>query len=187
MLAELKESLQHNVKERLSSPILGSYTFFFLAYNWKALALVFTSTKKGTEFVTELETVMPHNLSGVLTPALWTLYFVTCYPFLKLAYSLLIAFIRQVQIRYEFYLTRSEINLEILKEERDAEIRHRRNKFRRYQVEEAREDFDALKYLLSEPNLARGLSNAQQIEIQELVNERFGRRRKSLPDEPPSA
>jgi hypothetical protein len=46
---EVKKSLQEAVKERLSSPILGSYIIFFLGYHWKALILLIWSDKKGLE------------------------------------------------------------------------------------------------------------------------------------------
>ena len=111
MLEELKDSLKHNIKERVSSPILGSYTIFFVAYHWKSLVVLFTSDSKGMELVHELESLWPGSWWSFVVPAFWTFLFLTIYPIIKLVYGLLLKRIHIFQLFKEQYYFRRETEL----------------------------------------------------------------------------
>ena len=121
MIEEVKKSVYENAKERISSPILGSFAIFFLGYHWKVWVLLFWSDEKGMSKIEELRAVWPNSKDDFVIPAIVSLVFVFGYPFLKLTYELFIKTVDLIQIRYEMYITRIRMSLEELSQQRERE------------------------------------------------------------------
>ena len=105
MVGDIKDSINHAIKERLNSPILGSYIIFFTLFHWETWVLLFWSNKTGNEKINELKSIWPTNLDDFLYPLIITFVFVTLYPLVKLAYHLFIQVVDVIQVKYESILS----------------------------------------------------------------------------------
>ncbi|KZN52138.1 hypothetical protein N474_23575 [Pseudoalteromonas luteoviolacea CPMOR-2] len=101
MLKELVESFSSNIKERASSPVLGSYTVAAIGCNWKSLVVLFTSEKSGVELVNEVVSVFPGLEQGLIYPAGFAIVFSLLYPSLKAIISTFNTYARIIELKAE--------------------------------------------------------------------------------------
>jgi len=76
MINEVTKSFQDSVKERVTSPLLGSFILFLLAFNYKVIFIFFSS---GT--VAEKLSYLPEI--GLFYPLIATVIFVSIYPLIS--------------------------------------------------------------------------------------------------------
>lgn len=109
MLKEITESISSGLKERTSSPILGSYTVAAIACNWKSLVILFTSNSNGIELVEEVSGAYPGIYQSLAYPLVFALVFSVVYPTLK-------AMISTFNISARIIELKAEYRLEVIKE-----------------------------------------------------------------------
>jgi hypothetical protein len=126
VISELKDSVVSAAKERLASPILGTYIIFFLWFHWRAFVMLCSSPSSGAKLISEVSPYWPHSLQDVFIPLACTAIFLTAYPVIKIAYSVFLKVVRLLQIHSDFFLSRREMKLEeqlIVRESHMAELR----------------------------------------------------------------
>ncbi|WMB73725.1 hypothetical protein RA178_03620 [Shewanella oncorhynchi] len=109
MLKDLLASVSGNIKERASSPILGSYSIAAIICNWKPLVVLFTSKNSGTALINEVLSVQPELQQGLIYPLIFSLAFSVIYPSIK---ALILSFNSMAKI----IELKSEYRIEELKE-----------------------------------------------------------------------
>lgn len=101
MWKDLINSLAGNMRERASSPILGSYTIAAIVCNWKPLVILFTSKETGTALANEIQSAFPDLQQGLLIPIIVSLIFSVLYPTLKSTISALNAYTKMLELKAE--------------------------------------------------------------------------------------
>lgn len=82
-IKETLEVIKDAVNERISSPILGSFAFFFVGCNWKT-GVILARTQMPIEVAIKMieETRMTW-FHGFILPAILTVFFCAAYPWIK--------------------------------------------------------------------------------------------------------
>ena len=130
MINEIKNSITENINERTSNPILGSFIIFFIGYHWNVWVLLFWSDKKGMEKIDELKNIWPDSIHDFSIPAIASIAFIFLYPFIKLFYSLFIKTVNLLQLRYDLYIVRKQVQLEKLNQDREIHQKLHQASFR---------------------------------------------------------
>ncbi|EGR4133453.1 TPA: hypothetical protein ACMDQE_003474 [Vibrio cholerae] len=123
MIKEIISSLSGNVRERASSPILGSYTVTALLVNWKAIVVLFTSELSGGLLVQEILSVSPPLDVAVLYPMLMAVAISLGYPTLRAVISSFNTYSRLLEIKAEYKLEMLKDNLSLRRDPIDNLIR----------------------------------------------------------------
>jgi hypothetical protein len=132
MLKEIQESVSHNISERLSSPILGSFIIFFTAFHWRFIVCLFFHDSNGIQLLSELDKYKPHGFSSYFYPALFSLIYSLGYPFIKMAYSLFVEWIKYLHAIQEL---RSDHRGQRLEEEKLVRTQNHNNLMAFYKIE----------------------------------------------------
>lgn len=82
MINELTKSFQDSVKERVSSPLLGSFILFFLTCNYK-IVIVFFSSGTAQEKLDALPPFWPYEAFSIILAIILTSLFVVAYPWIS--------------------------------------------------------------------------------------------------------
>ncbi len=80
---ETIDSIKDAVKERISSPILGTFTFFVFGFNWQTLVIVWKTELPIEVALQNLETTRITWMRGLVCPAICTVLFCLAYPWFK--------------------------------------------------------------------------------------------------------
>ncbi|MGJ0516213.1 MAG: hypothetical protein ACR65O_10765 [Methylomicrobium sp.] len=121
MIDEVKDSINDNMKERLSSPILGSFLIFLISFHWKAIILLIWSEKKGIERIEELQCFMPNSVTDFIPAIIATFIYIISYPVAKLLYDNYLKFVerKQNQNSYE-----NKLKFDVFKYQKDIETKN---------------------------------------------------------------
>jgi len=104
LLKEFFSSVSGSIRERASSPLLGSYTFAALLCNWKPIVILFTSEKTGTSLVSEISLALPDLMTGAIYPLIFAFAFSLLYPTVKAAIGTFNTASRIMELRSEYRL-----------------------------------------------------------------------------------
>lgn len=170
MIKEAKLSLQENLKERISSPILGSYILFFLGFHWKIWVILFWTDLNGIEKINKLSDIWPNSAYDFLAPAFYTVLFLFSYPFAKLFYEFFIKTVEFVQIKYEQLLVRNDVALEEMKLRRELERKRVREKLLAKSDHKTPEDINYLISILKISVENNYVTDEQRETVQEIFS-----------------
>lgn len=84
MLTELRDSAKKIIGERLVSPVLGTFTLFYLVCNWKLLFIAFASDIETTSKIESISKYLSKEHS-IIRPVLEALVFIIIYPWIAMA------------------------------------------------------------------------------------------------------
>ncbi|MBO2650816.1 hypothetical protein [Shewanella algae] len=124
LLKEVLKSLSGNMRERVSSPLLGSYTIAAAAVNWKSIVVLFTSKNTGTKLVEEVLSVTPEIEVAIGYPIAIAIAISVVYPSLRAVISTFNAYARIFEIKAEFRLENIKEQLNIKKDPIENLIKH---------------------------------------------------------------
>jgi len=124
MLTDLAQSIAENFKERISNPLLGAFTAFAIAANWKPLVVLFTSELKGRFLAGEITMVSPSIYDGIFLPAILALCFAFIYPNLKIFISMVNSAFRISEIKIEYRIIKAKRDLFEEKDPIESLIQH---------------------------------------------------------------
>ena len=111
MIKDFFGSILGNIKERTQSPLLGSYTVAFIAYNWKPLVVLFTSKCTGASLVREVSSEFSSPIWDVGVPLIVAVAFSVLYPLAKSFIGRLNSFAQKREIEIEAELEEKRENL----------------------------------------------------------------------------
>lgn len=123
MIKELISSVSGNLRERASSPILGTYTIAVTIISWKALVVLFTSDAKGMELVTEIQKVAPKIEVLLIYPIAISVFVSIAYPTIKALVSAFNTYSRVIEIKAEYRLEEIKERLSIKQDPIETLIR----------------------------------------------------------------
>jgi len=143
VLDNVKESIQHSIRERFSSPILGSFTFFLVIFHWRTVVLIFSHEAKGEALITELERFWPHSFKSYILPIIFALLYSFTYPYLRMFYALFLQRVRLLQIKNELASELAIAEAQNKIEERKLVIENSTRELKQYlKIVESRLDAD---------------------------------------------
>ncbi|MFC0224993.1 hypothetical protein [Serratia aquatilis] len=108
MIKEFLNSISNNLNERISSPLLSSYTIAAIICNWMPIVVLLTSESKGIKRVAEIESVYPGVIHSIIYPLIFSISFSLLYPSLK-------AFISKINTKAKIMELENEYRVEELK------------------------------------------------------------------------
>ncbi|NKJ68219.1 hypothetical protein EX191_10500 [Vibrio chemaguriensis] len=124
MIKELISSISGNVRERASSPLLGSYTIAAVIVNWKALVVLFTSERSGGQLVEEVSSVVPSLEISIGYPMAIALAISLGYPTLRAMVSTFNTYSRLLEIKAEYKLEDLKESLDLKRDPIENLIKH---------------------------------------------------------------
>jgi hypothetical protein len=83
LIQEVANSLSNNLKQRVSSPLLGAYTLAAVMINWRGIVVLFTSKNNGLTLVDEILSVSPLLVEAIVYPLVFAFLFLIIFPSLK--------------------------------------------------------------------------------------------------------
>lgn len=86
MFKQIFNDLKDTTTERFSSPILGTFTIFWLVLNWKIPLILIFSNKNIEERILKIEELF-NIFNGLTNPLILTFIFLLVYPVIKNIYS----------------------------------------------------------------------------------------------------
>lgn len=86
-IKETIEVIKDAVHERISSPILGSFSFFFVGCNWPTIVTLIRTTEPIEQAITSLEEARISWFHSFFEPAIFTILFCGVYPWIKYGLS----------------------------------------------------------------------------------------------------
>ncbi|WP_347068625.1 hypothetical protein [Flavobacterium sp. WV_118_3] len=89
MLKELIPSFKKSIDERLSNPIIGTFTVAWLVCNWKIIFIILFSDKKIEEKIKYIELNYSNSDSLILFPLLFSFVYLLIFPWLLLGIQIL--------------------------------------------------------------------------------------------------
>jgi effector-binding domain-containing protein len=119
MLDDVKESLKEAVRERISSPLLGSYILFSLLLHWRAIVVLIWSEQKGLARVNEVAPLLPNSFWSFALPTIGAIAFSFGYPLIKSWYARFLSWVEGNQLKYELNNIQKELIVEQMKGERE--------------------------------------------------------------------
>lgn len=150
MFKDLLSSLSGNIKERVSSPILGSYSIAAIICNWKPLVVLFTSKNSGISLINEVVYVQPELQQGLIYPLIFSLAFSVIYPSIKALISSFNSVAKTIELKSEYRIEELKERIAIKKDDVDTIIQALRNTYERIgyhdlkRIKEALPDEDEL-------------------------------------------
>jgi hypothetical protein len=120
MLKEIQDSLTTTVKERISSPILGTFSLLFAAFHWRFLVHLIWHESKGSQLIAELEKLRPYGFKSYFWPVFLAIAFAIIYPLIKIQYTLFLSWLELSQT--ERRLRHHEARLILEKRNRDLTL-----------------------------------------------------------------
>ena len=112
MIKEIQDSLATTVRERISSPILGTFSLLFAAFHWRFIVHLIWHDSKGSQLIYELEKLRPYGFKSYFLPAILAIGFAIAYPFIKLQYSYFLSWLELFQTRRELRHQQTKLILE---------------------------------------------------------------------------
>ena len=150
MFKDLLSSVSGNIKERASSPILGSYSIAAIICNWKPLVVLFTSKNSGTSLINEVVYVQPGLQQGLIYPLIFSLAFSVIYPSIKALISSFNSVAKIIELKSEYRIEELKERIAIKKDDVETIIQALHNTYERIgyhdlkRIKEALPDEDEL-------------------------------------------
>lgn len=120
MLTNITDSVKETIKDRMASPILGSYVLFFVIRHWRFFVVLIWSEKRGLARVAEMESQLPRSWQDWVIPAALAVSFGIIYPLIARAYA------TYTKWQYELQLTREMSIADVAKQKRENELYEKR-------------------------------------------------------------
>lgn len=91
-MKEFINTLLDTSKERIKNPLIGSFLFSFLAFNWKPIFIILFEDVEIQQRIKIIESNYVSTLNGIILPVVFSIFYVLLLPYLmylfdKLSYS----------------------------------------------------------------------------------------------------
>lgn len=133
-MKELLQSLFSTSKERISNPLIGTFIFSWVAFNWKSILFLFFSSKTIEDKISFIELNFSSLNNLLLLPLVVMVIYILIIPYLNLAFEYLLEFSRvrrnkiSISKLKQGIENKKELAIEEIKlEEAQTEFKERKN------------------------------------------------------------